>query len=135
MDSLRGGDERGDGAGVTAPWTAATQAVLRDAFSLHLSAGPAGPDAPEVEVGMVLVDGELYVRSQRGTTSQWYRAAIRHGEGRVRVAGKTVAVRFEPAAPEAAAAVDAAYRSRYGASASFAVGRTARAATLRISPA
>ncbi|MFD7309618.1 DUF2255 family protein [Promicromonospora sp. NPDC059942] len=122
-------------------WIAPTPEALRDAPSLHLSAGPAGsvdpdaPGAPEVEVGMVLADGELYVRAQRGTTSQWYRAAVSHGSGRVRVAGETVAVRFEPAGPEVAPAVDTAYRSKYGSLASFAVGGAARAATLRISPA
>ncbi|MFJ3402885.1 DUF2255 family protein [Promicromonospora sp. NPDC090134] len=118
-------------------WTVPTPATLRDAPALHLSAGPVDPDAPaapEVEVGMVLADGELYVRAQRGTTSQWYRAAVSHGSGRIRVAGETVAVRFEPAGPEAAPAVDAAYRSKYGSFASFAAGRAARAATLRISP-
>lgn len=118
-------------------WAAPTPATLRDAPSLHLSAGPVDPDAPaapEVEVGMVLADGELYVRSQRGTTSQWYRAAVSHGSGHIRVAGETVAVRFEPAEPQVAPAVDAAYRSKYGSFASFAAGRAARAATLRISP-
>lgn len=117
-------------------WTAPTPATLRDTPSLHLSAGPGDPDAqaPEVEVGMVLVDGELYVRSQRGTTSEWYRAAVSHGSGRVRVAGETVTVRFEPAGPEVAPAVDAAYRSKYGSFAAFAVGPAARAATLCVSP-
>lgn len=117
------------------PWNPSLRAALRDTFSLHLTAGPAGPDTPEVELGMVLADGELYVRPQQGTTSQWYRAAINHGTGRVRVAGETLAVRFEPAEPEVAPAVDAAYRGKYGSLASFAVGRAARAATLRISPA
>lgn len=117
------------------PWTPSTLAALRDAFSLHLAAGPAGPDAPEVEVGMVLADGELYVRPQRGTASLWYRAAIGHGTGRIRVTGESVAVRIEPAGPEAGATVDAAYRSKYGEVASFAVTETARLATLRITPA
>ncbi|MFI2361596.1 DUF2255 family protein [Promicromonospora sp. NPDC019610] len=119
-------------------WTAPTPAALRDTPALYLSAGPLDPQAavaPEVEVGMVLVEGELYVRSQRGTTSQWYRAAVSHGSGRVRVAGETVAVRFEPARADVAPAVDAAYRSKYGSFASFAVGPAARAATLRIWPA
>ncbi|MFE7508464.1 DUF2255 family protein [Promicromonospora sp. NPDC057488] len=116
-------------------WTPSTLAALRDAFSLHLTAGPTGGDAPEVEVGMVLADGELYVRPQRGTASRWYRAAIGHGTGRVRVAAETVAVRFEPAGPGAAAVVDAAYRLKYGAVASFAVTEPARLATLRITPA
>ncbi|WP_020013545.1 DUF2255 family protein [Promicromonospora sukumoe] len=117
------------------PWTPATLAALRDTFSLHLAAGPAGPDAPEVEVGMVLADGDLYVRPQRGTTSRWYRAAIGHGTGRIRVSGETVAVRFEAAGQDAGTAVDAAYRSKYGELAAFAVSAPSRLATLRITPA
>lgn len=117
------------------PWPAPALATLRDTFSLHLSAGPAGPGAPEVEVGMVLVDHALYVRPQRGTTSQWYRAAISHGEGRIRVADQTFAVRFEPAGPGTEPAVDAAYRSRYGGFAAFALSPASRVATLQISPA
>ncbi|MFI2487119.1 DUF2255 family protein [Promicromonospora kroppenstedtii] len=117
------------------PWTPSTLAALRDTFSLYLAAGPAGPDTPEVEVGMVLADGDLYVRPQRGTTSQWYRAAVSHGIGHVRVAGEAVAVRFEPAGPEVRAAVDAAYRIKYGELASFAVSTPSRLATLRITPA
>lgn len=115
-------------------WSAPALLSLRDAFTLHLSAGPAGPDAPEVEVGMVLADDELYVRPQRGAASEWYRAAVRHGEGRIRVADQTLAVRFEPAGPEALTEVDAAYRSKYGAFAPFAVGGPARTATLHVSP-
>ncbi|MGW2092564.1 DUF2255 family protein [Promicromonospora sukumoe] len=115
-------------------WSAPALLTLRDAFTLHLSAGPAGADAPEVEVGMVLADDELYVRPQRGAASEWYRAAVRHGEGRIRLAGQTLAVRFEPAGPEVVTVVDAGYRSKYGTFAAFAVGRPARAATLHVSP-
>jgi hypothetical protein len=116
-------------------WAAPALATLQDTFSLHLSAGPAGPDTPEVELGMVLVDRTLYVRPQRGRTSQWYRAAISKGEGRIRVADQTFAVRFEPAGPGTEPEVDAAYRSKYGGFAAFAVSPPSRAATVRISPA
>lgn len=116
------------------PWPAPALVALRETFSLHLSAGPAGPGAPEVELGMVVADGELYVRPQRGVASQWYRAAIGHGAGRVRVAGETTEVRLEAAPPESGPAVDAAYQHKYGALAPFAVSSASRLATVRISP-
>lgn len=115
-------------------WTALTLATLGDTFSLHLSAGPDGPRAPEVELGMVVADGELYVRPQRGTDSQWYRAAISHEEGRIRVADEIVEVGFEAAPPQTGAVVDAAYRHKYGALAPFAVSAASRLATVHISP-
>ncbi|MFI2103502.1 DUF2255 family protein [Isoptericola sp. NPDC019693] len=112
-------------------WSPAALATLQDGSSLHLSAGP-GP--LEVELGMVVADGELYLRAQRGAASQWYRAAIDHGVGRVRVDGQTFEVRLEAAGRRALPAVDAAYRHKYGALAAFASGATARAATLRVLP-
>jgi hypothetical protein len=112
-------------------WSSTALATFRDAFSLHLSAGPGDL---EVELGMVVADCALYVRAQRGTASLWYRAAIDHGEGHVRVGDQTIAVRFEAAAGGALPAVDAAYRQKYGTLASFASGTTARDATVRVEP-
>src|SRR3954454_24435051 len=44
----------------------------------------------------VVVDGSLYVRGYNGQQSRWYQAAIRQKTGRIRAAGMTKAVRFEP---------------------------------------
>ena len=54
-------------------WTPDELTVLADASSLRLTAG----DGPcfEVELGMVLVHGELYVRAYRGPESRWFQAA------------------------------------------------------------
>ena len=45
----------------------------------------------------VVVDGGLYVRAYNGQRSRWYRAAIRHGAGRIRAAGRVWDVAFTPA--------------------------------------
>jgi hypothetical protein len=74
------------------------------------------------------------VRPQRGTTSQWHRAAVGHGEGRIRVADETLEVGFEAAEPGNMPAVDTAYQNKYGTLASFATSPPSRLATLRISP-
>src|SRR5438093_12108448 len=44
----------------------------------------------------VVVDDGLYVPGYNGQQSRWYQAAIRQKAGRIRAAGMTKAVRFEP---------------------------------------
>ncbi|WP_428957142.1 DUF2255 family protein [Streptomyces sp. cg35] len=117
-----------------APWTPADLALLGRTDSLVLTAGDVGH--PGVETGMVLVHGQLYVRAFRGVGSGWYRAAHEHGHGRIRVGTVTrdVLLRTDEAGP--VAAIEAAYRAKYGSAASALVASTAaRAATVRIDPA
>jgi hypothetical protein len=123
-------------------WTSADLALLADRQSLVLAVADA--DHPGVEVGMVLVRGELYVRAHRGTASRWYRAARDHGHGRVRVGGATRHVRLDTSATEIAAAptaapateIAAAFRDKYGEpAAALLTGPQARAATIPIEPA
>lgn len=128
-------------------WTPEELALLAGTESLVLTAGDdvrdgqvGGEDSQDgddrVEIGMVLVHGELYVRAHRGTSSRWYRAARKHGHGRIRVGDVTRDVLLETCDTGLAAEIDAAYRNKYGPMAdTFVTGPAARAATVRITPA
>ncbi|MEQ0564239.1 DUF2255 family protein [Amycolatopsis sp. NEAU-NG30] len=65
-----------------------------------------------VPIWVVRVGDELFVRSYRGTQGGWYRHATRLARGRIRAGGVEHAVGFVPA--ETSAAVDDAYRAKYG---------------------
>jgi hypothetical protein len=112
-------------------WTPDELTLLADAGSLRLTAGH--EPGPEVELGMVLVREELYVRAYRGPQSRWFQAAQETGRGRIRVGAIVRGVLLVPAAGPAGA-VDVAYSDKYGSS-SLVVSPEARAATLRIDPA
>ncbi|MFD0260859.1 DUF2255 family protein [Kitasatospora indigofera] len=113
-------------------WTEGELLLLDGAHSLVLSVGDGSH--PGVEVGMVVVGGDLHVRAARGTSSRWYRAAREHGHGRVRVGDRGWNVVLETGGDRPGEAVDAAYRSKYGASAALLAGPRSQAATLRIRP-
>ncbi|ROO87158.1 uncharacterized protein DUF2255 [Actinocorallia herbida] len=115
-------------------WTPEDRALLTESTSLVLTAGDDG--RPGVEVGMVLVRGDLYVRAFRGVRSRWYQAAREHGRGRIRVGTVTRDVLLETGGAAPSAELDAAYRSRYGQEAGALVASpAAHAATIRITPA
>ena len=61
----------------------------------------------------VVVDGGLYVRAHHRHACPWYQAALRQRGGRIRVAGMTRAVNFEPVADQVNERIDAAYRAKY----------------------
>ena len=114
-------------------WTSDELTVLADADSLRLTAGH--EPGPEVELGMVLVSDELYVRAYRGPQSRWFQAAQETGRGRIRVGAVARDVLLMPAVG-LVAAIDAAYQAKYGNRSSALIARPqARAATLRITPA
>lgn len=115
-------------------WTPAEQEILTGSEALTLFAGD--HDQTSVEVGMVLVDGELYVRAYRRTGSRWYQAAGHHGHGRIHVGTVTRDVLLSAVTgDELTAAIDAAYHAKYGGVGSIATTPAARPATIRISPA
>jgi hypothetical protein len=115
-------------------WTPEDQTLLSETYSLALTAGDG--DLPGVELGMVVVDGELYVRAYRGVRSRWYRAAREHGHGRIQVGGVGRDVLLETRGLELPAGIEAAFRGKYGQPAEALVASDeARAATIRIDPA
>lgn len=84
----------------------------------------------------VAVDGALYVRAYNGTRSSWYQAAVRRKAGRIRAAGMTKEVVFEPATDAVADQIDEAYRAKYRTSQYLGhmIGARSRAATVKIMP-
>jgi hypothetical protein len=84
----------------------------------------------------VVVDGELHVRGYNGQQSRWYQAAVRQKPGRIRAAGMTKEVVFEPVDGAINDRIDDAYRAKYGGSAYLSpmIGTRARSATVRVMP-
>lgn len=84
----------------------------------------------------VVVDGDLYVRGYNGQQSRWYQAALAQRAGRIRAAGMTKEVVFEPADGPINDRIDAAYRAKYGGSRYLSpmVSTRARSATVRVMP-
>lgn len=115
-------------------WSPDDLALLADRQSLVLTAGDDGQDG--VEIGMVLVAGELYVRAYSGPRSRWYRAAREHGRGRIRIGDVGREVVLHTGDPGPADRIDEAFRAKYGAAAAGMVAApSAREATIRIAPA
>ena len=84
----------------------------------------------------VVVDDGLYVRGYNGQQSRWYQAAIRQKAGRIRAAGMTKDVTFEPVDGALNDRIDAAYRAKYAGSPYLApmISARARSATVRVLP-
>ena len=84
----------------------------------------------------VVVGDKLFVRAYNGQLSRWYKAAMRQKGGRIRTAGITSEVVFQPASNEAQSAIDAAYRLKYSSSPYLKpmIGYQAQSATVEIVP-
>ena len=84
----------------------------------------------------VVVDHSLYVRGYHGQASTWYQAAVRQKAGRIRAAGITKEVAFEPVDGPIQDRIDEAYRKKYASSPYLTpmIGVRARSATIKIVP-
>jgi len=84
----------------------------------------------------VVVDGSLYVRAYNGQSSRWYQSALRQKAGRIRAAGMTKEVSFEPVNGEISDRIDDAYRAKYKSSPYLKpmIGERARSATVKVVP-
>ena len=84
----------------------------------------------------VVVDDGLYVRGYNGQQSRWYQGAIRQKAGRIRAAGTTKDVTFEPLDGALNDRIDAAYRAKYARSPYLKpmISTRARSATVRVLP-
>jgi hypothetical protein len=84
----------------------------------------------------VVVDGDLYVRGYHGQQSRWYQSALAQRAGRIRAAGMTKEVVFEPVEGPINNRVDDAYRAKYGGRPYLSpmIGTRARSATVRVMP-
>ena len=73
-------------------------------------------DSPEHRtiIWVVVVEGEVFVRSVRGPKGRWYREISANPEGALHVEDDRIQVRAAPATEEATVnAVSAAFRSKY----------------------
>jgi hypothetical protein len=78
----------------------------------------------------------VYVRGYNGQQSQWYQAAIHQKAGRIRAAGMTKEVVFEPVDGAINDRIDEAYRTKYAGSPYLKpmISKRARAATVSVLP-
>ena len=115
-------------------WTPDDLALLAGRQSLVLTVGD--DDADEVEIGMVVVDDQLYVRAYRGPSSRWYQAAREHGRGRIRIDEVVRDVTLHTDDPGPLERIDQAFIAKYGTAAAGLVTSTAaREATMRVASA
>ena len=84
----------------------------------------------------VVVDNGIYVRGYNGRQSRWYQAALRQKAGRIRAAGMTKEVAFEPVEGSINDRIDDAYRRKYADSPYLApmIAAGPRSATVRVLP-
>jgi hypothetical protein len=95
-------------------WTSDELARIEAADELELAAlRRDGMLRKPVTIWVVRHGDDLYVRSWRGPTGSWFRAAQQTHEGRISAGGVEKDVRFVNAGDDVDAAVDDAYRSKY----------------------
>ena len=74
----------------------------------------AGSPVHRVIIWVVVVEGEVYVRSVRGAKGRWYRELSSNPQGALHVGERRIPVRAAPATDETTVeAVSGAYRSKY----------------------
>jgi len=122
----------------TSTWPKGELRKIAEADDLHV--------APFREDGMtygtltwiwsVAVDDDLYVRAYNGTKSSWYKAAVQQKGGRIKAAGMTKDVSFEPVRGAINDRIDEAYRTKYRKSPYLEpmLSTRARSATVKIVP-
>lgn len=84
----------------------------------------------------VVVDDGVYIRGYNGQQSRWYQAAVKQKAGRIRAAGTTKEVTFEPVNGALNDRIDDAYRAKYAKSPYLKpmISARARSATVRVLP-
>jgi hypothetical protein len=90
-----------------------------------------------VTIWAVRVEGELYVRSVRGETGGWFKAAEQRHEGRIEADTSAVDVAFEDVPHHRDEEIDEAYKVKYGypsGPVDSIISDAAQATTLRVVP-
>jgi hypothetical protein len=122
---------------VTTAWTSEGVDAVGSADEIDIAPRRAdGTTGRYTTIWVVRVGDEVYVRSYRGPNSTRYRAAITTRRARIRAGGAEHDVSCEPAKHVDRAAVDGAYRAKYGQSSyvDAMVTNDARGTTLRLTP-
>jgi hypothetical protein len=95
-------------------WTPAELEQVAAADELRIASRRGdGSLRPFVTIWAVRAGDDLYVRAAYGPDTGWYRRAKASGLGRIRAGGVERDVAFEPAGPETAGAVTAAFHAKY----------------------
>ena len=95
-------------------WTSEELAKIGDAEELAIaSSRPDGTLGRFVTIWVVRTGRDLYVRSVKGRSGNWFRRVLAAGEGRIRAGGVERDVAFEEAGREVHASVTAAYHAKY----------------------
>jgi hypothetical protein len=120
-------------------WTADELERIETADELEIaSLRSGGTLGSQRTIWVVRVDDDLYVRSVKGRTSDWFRGTQRRHEGRIRAGGVEKDVTFVEADADLEARIDDAYREKYGRYAKGIVATTltplARSAALKLVP-
>ncbi|MFD4507339.1 DUF2255 family protein [Streptomyces sp. NPDC058457] len=119
-------------------WNDADLARVGAAEELDLESERAdGTLRTPVTMWVVRAGDHVYVRSVKGTVGPWYRGTRSRRQGRINAGGVRQDVTFRPADHDEYAAVDAAYREKYGRYTSIVehvLTDRARESTLRLEP-
>jgi hypothetical protein len=75
---------------------------------------PDGTPRKPVTIWVVRVEDDLYIRSYKGHSGSWFRAAQENRKGRIWAGGVEKDVTFEDAHPDLYDQIDAAYHTKYG---------------------
>ena len=120
-----------------AQWTPDDLRFLLASPELEIAPPDAGgKPGPWTPIWVVVVDGEVFVRTWHRRTTGWYGRAVRSGRARARVSGDPIDVHIAAAGDADADAIDAAYRTKYGmAGAQSMITAEAAASTLRLTRA
>ena len=119
-----------------APWSPDDLRLLDGAGELEIAVERRdGGPRRWVPIWVVCAGGRVYVRTWHRRDTGWFGAALRSRRASIRVPGLKAEVTVEDvgnAPGDVTAAVDAAYRTKYGGGAASMVTSTAAATTLRL---
>ncbi|HEX5729083.1 DUF2255 family protein [Microbacterium sp.] len=115
-------------------WTVADLRQLAALRELEISAAKVdGGHGRWRPIWVVVVEGEVFVRTWHRRNTGWYGGAVRSGRARIRMSGgDPVDAVVTPTGDRAADSVGAAYLTKYGPGAQSMVTAEAAASTLRL---
>ena len=117
-------------------WTAEDLRHLAGLRELEIAAAKVGGGhGPWTPIWVVVVEEEVFVRTWHRRSTGWYGRAVGSARARIRMSGESVDVIVAATGDRGAEAVDAAYRTKYGAGAPSMVTTEAAASTLRLTRA
>jgi hypothetical protein len=117
-------------------WTAEDLQHLAGLRELEIAAAKVGGGhGPWTPIWVVVVEDEVFVRTWHRRSTGWYGRAVGSGRARIRLSGDSVEVVVAATGATGADAVDAAYRTKYGAGALSMITAEAAASTLRLTRA